>query len=228
MQHAKKLQLIDPEVLAAQTNSSTSNSVSLRPSTTVVSKVLDGLDKDIQDTLNSDLPVDIKAKLYLDSLQKYRTIEHNRSHPQKVEEPKIKNLKEELLESFPDNQRHLAKEIYRKLKDNKDVEFSASGELIYKQRLISGSHIIDLIKDVLKKNNEDPPTGWIEFADSLKESNIPKALILNTPRWQQMHPELYAKSGKRKAKSSGGASTKHASEKSAARSIASMWKKRYL
>jgi len=71
----------------------------------------------------------------------------------------IANLKDELLESFPDNQRHMAKEIYRRLKGNKDVEFSSRGELIYKQSLISGSHLIDLTKDVLRKNNNDPPKG---------------------------------------------------------------------
>jgi hypothetical protein len=72
------------------------------------------------------------------------------------------------------------------LKRNPDVDWSTKGELIYKQSLIPNSNVVDLLTDVLKKKSTEFPTGWKQFATSLKETNAPRELISNTDRWTYM------------------------------------------
>ena len=56
MQHTKKLLLVDPNSVTSRLPLAAEN-----PTT----KALDGLDAEIANTLNSDLPEDVKAKLYI-------------------------------------------------------------------------------------------------------------------------------------------------------------------
>jgi hypothetical protein len=200
MQHTKKLLLVDPNTLERErSGGNEDDSLSLNVRRSTASKALDALDDDIKNTLESNLPSDIKAKLYLASLHKFRAIDRERVHQRHLlkreeaeEADKTKERESDLLASFPDSQRHLAKGIYRHLTQNPDVQFSNSGELIYRQSLVPRSHLIDLVQDVLKTKNQDPPpAGHNEFINALKDVNVPKTLVLNTDRWKTMHPELF-------------------------------------
>jgi len=182
MQHTKKLLLVDP------------NAVPSAPSHCnhpQGAKTVDGLDTEIRNTLNSDLSDDVKAKLYLMTLKKFRAFEYNKTHRTDDRDRPL-DLDRHLSQSFPDAQRHLAKGILDKLRDNPDVSFTPKGQLIYRQSPIVGSDLVDLVRDVLKRKNTNPPLGWAEFARALRDANVPKSFIVNADRWKVMHPELYA------------------------------------
>ena len=88
-----------------------------RPSMT--SKAMDSLDNEIKNTLESDLPEDVKAKLYLASIKQFKTYDYAKSHPKTL--VKQRDVETDLLLSFPDSERHIAKAIYTALGENADV-----------------------------------------------------------------------------------------------------------
>ena len=179
MNYAKKMILVD-------------SNTSLPERASQTSKALNELDKEIQHILNSDLPDDIKAVQYISALKKYRAFDYNRSHRLDETIEKEKDLETRLLQSIPNSQSHLAKRIYDHLKDN-NITFTSKGELIHNQTPIIGSNIIDLVHDLLKTSNKEIPTGWNEFAEILKQTNLPKMYIQNTQRKNYLHPKVVAK-----------------------------------
>ena len=189
MQHTKKLLLVDP-------NSGTSRRPLAAENPTT--KALDGLDVEIANTLNSDLPEDVKAKLYILTVRKYRAFDKNKVNS--TAEKPAAYAESELLQYFPDAQRHLAKGIFSGLKDNPDVSFTEKGQLIYRQSVIPDSNAVELVKDVLKPKNANPPKGWVEFARALSDAKVSKNYIINTERWQTMHPELLTSYRRQKQK----------------------------
>ena len=56
------------------------------------------------------------------------------------------------------------------------------GELEYRNRIIEGSHILDLLKDTQREYGRGPPKGHTEFYEGLKDINIPRSLIGNEKR----------------------------------------------
>lgn len=156
MEHAKKYVLVNPEMY--------------RPS--MPEKSLSDLDREIQATLNGNLPDDQKAKLYTLTLNKYKSHENSTKPPQ----PKL-GLDSELADALPLAQQHKVKKLLRLIKDNPDVDWSDKGELIYKQHLISQSHVADLFDDALAtKRPVDGPVGWEEFDSVLESSKVPSTL----------------------------------------------------
>jgi hypothetical protein len=155
MDHAKKYVLVDPQMY--------------RP--TMPEKSLSTLDSEIQKTLNSDMPDDQKAKLYVSTLKKFKT--YNAPSP----EPK-KDVENELKDSLPPNQQHKAKKLLRLIKENPDIDWSDKGELIYKQTLKPKSHIVDLFEDALAtKRSIDGPIAWEDFDDAVVNSKVPQTLV---------------------------------------------------
>jgi len=160
MDHVKKMILIDPKMY--------------RPS--MRDKSLSALDTEIDSILNSEIPHDEKAKRYNAILNKFRA----HTNPTQAKTPVIDQLEPEILKAVPPNQAYKAKRLLDHLKKQADVDWSTSGELIYRQRNIPDSNIIDLINDVLKTKSTEAPNGWEAFAKSLE--NAPQELIGNTER----------------------------------------------
>lgn len=155
MEHAEKYMLVSPEMY--------------RPS--MPEKSLSNLDREIQTTLNGDLPDDQKAIMYAITLKKYKTHDNN-TRPK----PKI-NLVDELGDSLPPAQQYKAKKLLRFVKDNPDIDWTDNGELIYKQAAIPQSHISDLFGDALAtKRPVEGPVGWEEFDEVLDSSKVPSTL----------------------------------------------------
>jgi hypothetical protein len=146
------------------------------------------MDREIQQTLSSQLPEDIKAKLYQNILSKY--VGNKKFVPSQWEtdnnSPDL--VEQELLESVPSQSRYKARRIVRAIKDNPEAQWNGRGEFVYRQRVIPQSHVIDLVSDILKTSTiGNPPTGWEEFALSLKNSQLPSEVIPNKQRWKFMH-----------------------------------------
>ena len=157
MEHAKKYVLVDPQVY--------------RPF--LPEKSLSILDHEIQATLNSGLPDDEKAKLYVSALKRFKAYDNSTKPPP----PKL-NLTTELADSLPPNQQYKAKKLLRLIKDNPDIDWSDKGELICKQSLIPKSHAADLFGDVFSaKKPVDGPLGWEAFDEGLDSSRVPADLV---------------------------------------------------
>ena len=162
LQHAKKMILVDPE--RSQQNR----------------RNLSDMDKEIEKTLNDQMPDDIKAKHYFSILTKYvknPTTAWSVAAPDPVED--------ELLQSVPLEVRYKAKRILRLLRNNSEVGWNGQGQLIYRQQVIPDSNIIDLVNDILKyRGSASAPEGWEEFASALRSSGITKELVPNEKRWK--------------------------------------------
>lgn len=158
MEHAKKYVLVDPQMY--------------RPS--MPEKSLTALDLQIRDTLNSQLPDDEKAKLYVSALKRFKAYDNGTKLPAP---PKL-NLETEAVDSLPPTQQYKAKKLLRLIKDNPDIDWSDKGELIYKQTKIPKSNVSDLFGDALSaKRPVDGPIGWEAFDDVLDSSKVPPTLV---------------------------------------------------
>ena len=153
MEHAKKYVLVDPQMY--------------RPS--LPEKSLSELDKVIHQTLNSELPDDEKAKIYMSALHRFK------AYDAKPPPPKI-NLESELANTLSPNQQYKAKKLLRLIKDNPDIEWNDTGELIYKQTTVPKSHVTDLFADALAPTRpSEGAIGWEAFDEGI--SHVPTTLV---------------------------------------------------
>ena len=72
------------------------------------------------------------------------------------------------------------------MKSASGVEWNDRGELVYKNTPVTGSNMVDLVNDVLRKRKTFEPQGWQTFARVLKDANIPMDLVGNPDHWSYM------------------------------------------
>jgi hypothetical protein len=174
MEHTKKLMLVEPRFY--------------RP--TIGEKTLSGLDDEIRQTLDANMPDDQKIKLYRMSLKKYMSYADNveRVADARVEENKKALDEKDVLESIAVDDRHKAKRLLSYLKRSPEAKLDHNGELTYQQRRVPGSNVVDLIDNVLSKTGTDRPEGWNEFVNLLKEVKVPRTLIANERLLRDVFP----------------------------------------
>ena len=63
----------------------------------------------------------------------------------------------------------------------RDISWTARGELILEDVPVSGSNVVDLANDLLHKRKTDP-TGCQPFAQQLRAINLPMELVGNVAR----------------------------------------------
>lgn len=191
LQHSKKMLLVDPERqpgLLASLQSHQQQQPPLQQHILMPQQPLriTDMDREISETLNKQMPEDIKAKLYHSILGKYMS--HKQLSTDVVRKsPRLDE--EEILESLPPNVRYKGRRLLSHIRNNPDVEWNDKGELIYHQSVIKKSNIIDLIGELLKSNSsktEPLLSGWEEFTSILRASDIPKYLIVNSRRWKDI------------------------------------------
>lgn len=185
MEHAKKLMLVEPN---------------LHQRPTMKEKLLSGLDKEMEGILNSDLPDDVKVKHYGAALRKFITYDAPVSTVNSKKEMII--TESDVLDSVPPAARHKAKRIMDYIKRSSSAQVSDKGELIVNQHPVAESNIVDLIEAALtrKKALKSQPAGWQEFAQSLKEANVPSSLIANEDIQSVISPALGAQRGRQGAR----------------------------
>lgn len=59
------------------------------------------------------------------------------------------------------------------------INWNDQGEILVNGEAIKGSHIVDLIKNVLSRNTAHHPTGYKKFYEILKVNNTPSSLMIN-------------------------------------------------
>ena len=59
------------------------------------------------------------------------------------------------------------------------LHWNDKGELLYENKPIPGSHVVDLVNDTLRHRKGFEPVGWSVFARGLARMNVPEKLIRN-------------------------------------------------
>jgi hypothetical protein len=179
MDHAKKMLLVDPAKLTALTaNSSTGSSGQLNESyrSTIVDKQLSKLDRDIAETLSTNLADDEKAKIYSTILRKYRYFEQKPAKSDDID----------VIKSVPFSLRSKAARLLKHIKPY--ARWSDTHEIVGKNELVQNSDIGELLTAALRDEDIAAPRGLGEFADVLKRARTPKELIGNRNLWKYMNP----------------------------------------
>ena len=175
-----------------------------------LTQTLKNLDSEMNDILSSkQLKVEEKAKLYNQVLQRYLTYYDQRKDqavhvklttPKSSETPKPEESKEsskestevetipnaveqEVMKSVPKLYKTGARQLLDKIKENRDVlHWNEKGELMYENKPIPGSHVVDLVNDTLRERKGFEPVGWSLFARGLARMNIPENIVRNPQR----------------------------------------------
>ena len=92
-------------------------------------------------------------------------------------------IEQEVMKSVPKVYKTGARQLLGKIKDNRDVlHWNNKGELLYEDKEISGSHLVDLVNDILRHRKGFEPVGWSVFARGLARMNVPENLVPNPQR----------------------------------------------
>ena len=83
------------------------------------------------------------------------------------------------MDTVPKTMQAKARRLMEHLK--RDIAWNARGELIHEGVSVTGSNVVDLVNDILRKRKTDP-TGWQPFAQQLRAINLPMELVCNVAR----------------------------------------------
>ena len=93
------------------------------------------------------------------------------------------HIEKDVLDTVPKTTKSRAKLILNKIKSNKDImHWNDRGELIYHGKAVPSTHVVDLIRDVVKGRKSFDPYGWQYFARGLAKMNTPHDWIGNEQR----------------------------------------------
>ena len=177
MDAAKKMALVPHDMLS----SFLTQQASLQPEVSH----LTNLDRDMKTILEDpSLPADIKQKKYSQALNRYMNFRQEIMHPKPitVEDPDMPVMPltdAEIMTGLPKSFRNKGEGLIAHVKRNRNMQWNANKELIYKGNLIQGSNIVDLIQEFVrpKQRSRGLPIGGEEFQEGLLDSNAPREFI---------------------------------------------------
>ena len=92
-------------------------------------------------------------------------------------------VEQEVIKSVPKLYKTGARQLLDKIKESRDVlNWNEKGELLYENKPISGSHVVDLVNDTLRHRKGFEPVGWSVFARGLARMNVPENIVRNPQR----------------------------------------------
>lgn len=151
------------------------------------------LDAEMKTILDrTDLDDYEKARAYSTTLEKYLDIKQQLSQPQQiplVEKPQpaqqqLQASKNIDLSLFPKSYRSRAGNLLNHVQNNTDLSWNDRGEILVDGSPVVGSHIVDLVDDVIRvKKGKPEPVGSSPFVQKLQTSNVPQSLIGNKDRF---------------------------------------------
>ena len=177
-----------------------------------VTQTIKSLDSEMNDILSSkELDDEAKASLYNQVLQRYLTYYDQRkgqplhvklTTPKPVETPKpdvvssketskestaeaetTSAVEQEVIKSVPKLYKTGTRQLLNKIKENRDVlHWNDRRELVYENKPISGSHMVDLVNDMLRHRKGFESVGWSVFARGLAGMNVPENIVRNPQR----------------------------------------------
>ena len=177
-----------------------------------LTQTLKTLDSEMSDILSSkELDDEAKATLDNQVLQRYLTYYDQRkgqplqvklTTPKSVETPKpdvvsseetskestaepetTSAVEQEVIKSVPKLYKTGARQLLDKIKEHRDVlHWNDEGELVYENKPISRSHMVDLVNHMLHNHKGFEPVGWSVFARGLARMNVPENIVHNAQR----------------------------------------------
>lgn len=150
------------------------------------------LQKDLSSVLgDEDMSEAEKSQKYGETLHKFKLAHKKALQETKPQLPptvlqKDKNIRDRILESVPLSYRRKAEQILSWLGKNSKLTWEEDGTVKLYGKPIAGSNIVDLINDALRERKKSEPAGWQTFAQTLKESNVPRDYVGNKKRWEYM------------------------------------------
>ena len=100
-----------------------------------------------------------------------------------VEAETTSAVEQEVIKSVPKLYKTGARQLLDKIKENRDVlHWNDKGELVHENKPISGSHMVDLVNDMLRHRKGFDPVGWFVFAKGLARMNVPENIVCNPQR----------------------------------------------
>ena len=92
-------------------------------------------------------------------------------------------VEQEVIKSVPKVYKTGARRLLDKIQENSDVlNWNEKGELLYENKPISGSHMVDLVNDMLRHRKGFEPVGWAMSARGLAPMNVPENIVRNPQR----------------------------------------------
>ena len=87
------------------------------------------------------------------------------------------------MKSVPKLYKTEARQLLDKIKEHRDVlNWNEKGELMYENKPITGSHVVDLVNDMLRHRKGFEPVGWSVFVRGLARMNVPENLVRSPQR----------------------------------------------
>ena len=157
------------------------------------------LQKEMQNTMNrNDLTESEKSQLFGENLYKFQ-LAHKKAltesvkplistqtemvQPESTNEVSKKKINDRIIESVPVAMRRKAKLLLNLLEDHPNMTWDEHGTLLFNEKPIEGTNIIDLVNDTIRERKRFEPKGWQTFSKGLRDVNIPQDIIGNRKRW---------------------------------------------
>lgn len=174
---ARKMLLVSEEVLKRLKNSSEEN---------IPEVEAPSLDKDMKNILeNKTITGSDKLALYNQTLQRHLNSNRRTMEKTVVDKPSEKKTSwiGEIATGLPSSLVNDGITLYNWIERQKDLTWSELGELEISGHPVTGTNVVDLIYDgVRKSNGVTNPEGFEMFYKMLNEYNVPKKIIKNPAR----------------------------------------------
>ena len=146
-------------------------------------------DSDMKEILERDISDEEKIKEYNQRLRS-SLIHYNKYVKEPIGEKVPDLIEAQINEILPPSLKNKGELMITHLK-NSSVQWTKEGELIFNGEPIKGSNIVSLVNDVLRKSKTRiPPQGWEQFAQLLRNSNIPQEFLANKTRYAVKREEM--------------------------------------
>ena len=208
MEHVKKMYLVEPRLLdQLQQPNSISKHTARGSNETTLDSLKGTVNNIARDSHLSDVD---KVQLHDQALHRFLTYKEKFEEPMNITmtptgeanvDPHQKadkneadavnrtisgRLQEEIIKTVPKPYKNKTKLLLERIGNNPNIRWNDSGELVFKNKVVKGSNVVDLINDVARKRKTFVPQGWQTFATALKSANVPRELVGHPDRWLYM------------------------------------------
>ena len=149
-------------------------------------------DTQISDILQrTDVSDDEKQKLFNTYFERFLALRRQKEAPvmkeqqQQQAEPQLSDA--DVVEPIPVTMRPRATALLSRLKAQPGaVTWDKTGQVKIEGETIPGSNISDLVSDAMRSRKGFNPTGAKEFFQALSKLNVPRDLVRNQNRWEEV------------------------------------------
>lgn len=133
-----------------------------------------------------DQPLKIKLDQSSNITDKEQEAENKETEPtpdQPQPQDEVDKIERDILRGLPKSLKSRGKLLIDKIREHPDImKWNSSGQLLYENAPLAGSHVGDLVGDFLRARKGFDPIGWEMFAKGLAKMNAPEDLVRNERR----------------------------------------------